>query len=357
MSQRARSEAESGNGSRDQHANADVRSVKRIGALTDAELAELSTPKRGIASGAFRKDGRPDLSALKPDAPQLSAAASTAFTGKPPAADAERAELHIGDIGMHVANPYLGSSLLPPPPARRPWLRPLLATLAGVTLLSAGYIGALYNQNKVAPAARAATVQASTTEHIHAKPEAHVAPRVEPLRASDFATPTETTMTAAPSVTQPIGAVATPVAAESAKVAPVKMTRAARRAARARARRANRAATAAVASPVTVIATAATNPVASEVATADERPAQLTREQVKNGIETTRSTLQQCAAGAHGQIMANVTISGAGRVTHAAIEGDFIGTAAGSCMARALRGAQFPQFSSQVIRVRYPFAF
>jgi hypothetical protein len=82
----------------------------------------------------------------------------------------------------------------------------------------------------------------------------------------------------------------------------------------------------------------------------------LSRTQVQNSLESVRSQLQSCAAGVHGRTTANVTISGAGRVTYATIEGAFAGTPQGSCMARALRGAQFPQFASPQLRVRYPFA-
>jgi len=38
------------------------------------------------------------------------------------------------------------------------------------------------------------------------------------------------------------------------------------------------------------------------------------------------------------------------------VDGAFAGTPQGSCMARALRGAQFPQFASSQLRVVYPFA-
>jgi hypothetical protein len=69
-----------------------------------------------------------------------------------------------------------------------------------------------------------------------------------------------------------------------------------------------------------------------------------------------RGQLQTCAAGEHGRMKANVTISGAGRVTYATIEGAFAGTPQGSCMARALRGTQCPQFASPLLRGGYPFA-
>jgi hypothetical protein len=81
------------------------------------------------------------------------------------------------------------------------------------------------------------------------------------------------------------------------------------------------------------------------------------RAEVQLGLESVRSALQDCAAGGHGRMTANVTISGAGRVTYSTIEGAFAGTPQGSCMALALRAAQFPPFTSAQLRVRYPFAF
>jgi hypothetical protein len=97
-------------------------------------------------------------------------------------------------------------------------------------------------------------------------------------------------------------------------------------------------------------------PEASEPA-APALPEKLTRDQVRNGLDALRSQVLQCANGTYGRVLADVTISAPGRVSHAVIEGTFAGTNAGSCMARALRSAKFPAFSGEDISVRYPFSF
>lgn len=86
-------------------------------------------------------------------------------------------------------------------------------------------------------------------------------------------------------------------------------------------------------------------------------PEKLTRDQVRSGLDAVRSQVLACANGTYGRVLADVTISAPGRVSHAVIEGTFAGTNAGSCMARALRGAKFEAFSGPEISVRYPFSF
>lgn len=86
-------------------------------------------------------------------------------------------------------------------------------------------------------------------------------------------------------------------------------------------------------------------------------PEKLSRDQVRAGLDAVRSQVLQCTNGTYGRVLADVTISGPGRVSHAVIEGTFAGTNAGSCMARAIRGAKFEPFSGPEISVRYPFSF
>jgi hypothetical protein len=86
-------------------------------------------------------------------------------------------------------------------------------------------------------------------------------------------------------------------------------------------------------------------------------PEQPDREVVQSGIEALRPELAACAAGVHGSMFANVTIAGSGRVTYTTVEGAYAGSPQGSCMARALRTASFPQFSAPSLKVRYPFVF
>ena len=117
------------------------------------------------------------------------------------------------------------------------------------------------------------------------------------------------------------------------------------------------------AEPSTVTAPAVVDaeptPAAPEVSEpeAPALPEKLTRDQVRAGLDAMRSQVLQCTNGTYGRVLADVTISAPGRVSHAVIEGTFAGTNAGSCMARVLRSAKFPAFSGQDISVRYPFSF
>jgi hypothetical protein len=79
------------------------------------------------------------------------------------------------------------------------------------------------------------------------------------------------------------------------------------------------------------------------------------REDVKAGYESVRIELNECARGAHGTGFANLTIIGDGRVSYSMIGGDFAGTQAGTCMARALRSTSFAPFSGESFTVRFQF--
>jgi hypothetical protein len=50
-----------------------------------------------------------------------------------------------------------------------------------------------------------------------------------------------------------------------------------------------------------------------------------------------------------------VTFANTGRVTTATVAPPYAGTPAGSCMARAVRGARLPPFQQNIFEVRYPF--
>jgi hypothetical protein len=52
----------------------------------------------------------------------------------------------------------------------------------------------------------------------------------------------------------------------------------------------------------------------------------------------------------------DATLANSGRVAHAQIGGVFGGTPEGSCIARAVRGAHFPAFSQQSLKLTYPIA-
>lgn len=378
-------------------------SVERIGRLTEAELAELSpASQRGLTSGAFAKRGgeaKPDWSALKHPTPlppppaaghvALPSAVQPNYNTLP--ATPERAELHISEISLEMANPFVGSSLLPPPPKKRPWLKPSLIALGCTALMGAGYAGAVYHVERTAIAklagwtgtklatTPAATAPASVTREV-APPAAPVVAPVEEIHAP-AAPAAESPITDEATVEQALTSTST-AAAGPAELPTVKV-KASGRAARGRrgasrdvrvsakviideptaaasdkhSARAEPDLTEAALSAPTTDAAPTTKVTERPAAPAPENlPRELSRDQVQNGLEGVRSGLESCAAGEHGRMIANVTISGAGRVTYATIEGAFAGTPQGSCMARALRGAQFPQVASPQLRVRYPFA-
>jgi predicted RNA-binding protein YlxR (DUF448 family) len=80
-----------------------------------------------------------------------------------------------------------------------------------------------------------------------------------------------------------------------------------------------------------------------------------TREQVAAGFDSLQPELLRCAAGKAGVVVIDATLAGTGRVTYALIDGTvFKGTPEGSCMARAVRKARFPQFSQATLKVRDP---
>lgn len=80
------------------------------------------------------------------------------------------------------------------------------------------------------------------------------------------------------------------------------------------------------------------------------------REAVIDALEPLREAMSACVRGQHGVAQLDITVSGAGYVTHAVVGGDFAGTPDGSCIARAARGAKFAPFKKPRFRVIYPFS-
>ena len=67
-----------------------------------------------------------------------------------------------------------------------------------------------------------------------------------------------------------------------------------------------------------------------------------------------KGAVSACAQGQTGVAFVNVSVAGAtGRVTSAEVSG--ITGPAGSCIAKAVRSANFPKFQSKVFKVKYPF--
>jgi hypothetical protein len=114
----------------------------------------------------------------------------------------------------------------------------------------------------------------------------------------------------------------------------------------------------AIAAPAAPSAQApAATPVADTAALAAALPEAPSRTDVVAGFQAIQPQLAQCAAGKHGVAKIAATIANSGRVASALIEGQFSGTPEGSCMARAVRGARFPQFSQPNLKITYPIAF
>jgi len=85
-------------------------------------------------------------------------------------------------------------------------------------------------------------------------------------------------------------------------------------------------------------------------------PATPSRADISAGMNGVAGAVRACGGGQSGTAMIRVTISNSGRVTNAAVTGPpFAGTPAGSCMARAVRGASFPRFTNPSLTVSYPF--
>jgi len=92
-------------------------------------------------------------------------------------------------------------------------------------------------------------------------------------------------------------------------------------------------------------------------AAAPALPENLTRAQVKSGLDAVRAKVLACAHGTYGKILADVTISTPGQVSSTVIEGTFAGTKAAACMVQTIANAKFPVFSGPDISVRYPYSF
>ncbi len=80
------------------------------------------------------------------------------------------------------------------------------------------------------------------------------------------------------------------------------------------------------------------------------------RAQVLAAMAGVQPAVRACFEGARGTVTADMTILGrTGRVTTAQISGQ--SGPVGSCVARAVRRARFPKFTTESISIRYPMAF
>jgi hypothetical protein len=264
----------------------------------------------------------------------------------PAAARVQKAPSSIAPIemGPSLPNSDMFQPLSAKNSSKRTWLRLGAVGVGAGLLIAAGYIGGMAKFEAKAP----------LTPHL----VANVAPVTTVATAQPVALPVEhheVALTSAHETSPSLSTVA-PIAVPETTTTEATPTRVkpARKAAHARAKtRAPRTAPSAVvaddADEETEVAV-----VAPAKSTLPEQP---TRESVQKGIESVRSQLAACAGATHGTMYANVAIAGSGRVSYTTVEGAFAGTPAGSCMARTLRSATFPQFGASSFKVRYPFSF
>lgn len=81
------------------------------------------------------------------------------------------------------------------------------------------------------------------------------------------------------------------------------------------------------------------------------------RDAVRAAMTALEPAIRACAAGTHGRALVSVVVGGEnGRGRSATVGGDFSGTEAGSCIARAARGVELAPFSRTTFTIAYPFA-
>lgn len=328
--------------------DADLVSLEDVGAILEVEpehaarAVNPTPPSRGIASGVFSMHPQPAPAAPPP----------VPLDVRPPR-ESERARLEIEDLSLRPGNPYAASSLVPP--ARQPVSVTKAMAIVSVIALSAVGVWTLVQSLTAEPPTQAPTwsigqppgpapaaaahAPAATVLAARETPQPDALPSVvvpQPPQASRAAKPEEPSVPSGDSApfvpTQP--AVENP--ATIARAEPTSVTVAAPEAA-----------------AVELPAETTPEDAAAALAALPQTP---TREDVVAGFEAVQDALVQCAAGKQGVAEIEATIANSGRISHALIGGKFTGTAEGSCMARVVRTARFPQFRQPTLKVSYPVA-
>jgi hypothetical protein len=80
------------------------------------------------------------------------------------------------------------------------------------------------------------------------------------------------------------------------------------------------------------------------------------RDAVVTALDAVAPAVRACTHGQRGIAQVDLTVTNAGKVSHAVVAGDFAGTPEGTCIARAVRGARFAPFQKPMFRVVYPFS-
>jgi hypothetical protein len=83
-------------------------------------------------------------------------------------------------------------------------------------------------------------------------------------------------------------------------------------------------------------------------------PKQPSRDQVRSAMKGVEPAVKACSTGGGGVAIVTVSVAGeTGRVTNATVSG--VTGPAGSCIARAARGASFPKFQQSTFKISFPF--
>jgi hypothetical protein len=260
----------------------------------------------------------------------------------------ERVQLQFADLSLDPSQNPLAHSSLRPPAKRHPSVPLAWGIAVGALALSsvgylaalAGWVGPGSSTTVISPARRAMAphvVAWVPPEPVGTLSEQPIAAVAEPTSDDVLWSVTDMDDQAVPARRNPVTALQLQPPAPAAPARPQLTLR--QRVAAWRAREA------------AARAASAARPLAS----ATSLPEQPSRDEIKQGLDSARPALQACAGSAHGLSTAHVTVTGAGRVASVTIDGAFAGTPEGSCMARALRAAAFPRFSTPSLQVTYPF--
>lgn len=334
---------------------------------------------------------------------EIEDATEAGVTAGPPSGvfrSGERAEFEIADLSLSLDNPFLASSLVPPPRKPLPIGKALgvAVALALVTVGAALAARALHEQaapiarsraesTPVKPAEVATTIVAPVAPNaigaataarqpatvVAAEPAKPVAKsQVADSAASATATSLHTSDSIAPvakkapsaalvessaPATQPAQTEheATPkVAAETVTRSP--LTEAPAAGALTPSSAPVVAQQAAEPSSPSADVVAATATVASSSDENGALPETPSRDDVINAFTRIQPELSACTQGKHGLTSVDATVVNTGRVARALVDGVFKGTPEGSCIARAVRSASFPRFSQPSLRVSYPLS-
>lgn len=89
---------------------------------------------------------------------------------------------------------------------------------------------------------------------------------------------------------------------------------------------------------------------------AEPLPATPSRDDVERAVAPLHARVAECGDGRRAMVNVQIAVEGStGRVTSVLVVGQFVGTPIGSCVARAVRAAIFPQFSRARFTLEYPF--